>query len=266
MSRGIASAYSATAEAWPRGPDRIYGRFAEVVVGRSPVPLEGGRVLDVGAGTGAASRVALAVGAASVVAVDVAFGMLACDAPQRPPGVVGDALALPFAAWTFDAAVAAFSLNHLTDPASGLREMARVTRPRGAILAAAFGDGDDHPVKAAVEQALVAWGWAPPPWYVTVQVEAAPRLAAPQACLAAATAAGLDATVDVVRVSFPDLDARQLVATRLGLAQYDPFVASLPASDRTALVGTAVAALGEAVPPLMRSVLVLAAVRPGAGG
>lgn len=266
MSGGIAAAYSATAHAWRRGPDRIYGRLAEVVVDRSPVPLVGGRVLDVGAGTGAASRAALAAGAAAVVAVDVAFGMVACDAPQRPPGVVGDALALPFTAWAFDAAVAAFSLNHLTDPASGLREMARVTRPGGALLAAAFGDDDGHPVKAAVEREAVRWGWAPAPWYETLQVEAAPRLATPRACLAAATAAGLDARVEVVQVPFPNLDARQLVAIRLGLAQYEPFVASLSPPDRQALVAAVVAALGEPVPPLVRSVLVLAAVTPGAGG
>ena len=43
-------------------------------------------------------------------------GMLAHDAGRRPPAVAGDALALPFAAGAFDAAVAAFSLNHLSRP------------------------------------------------------------------------------------------------------------------------------------------------------
>ena len=64
--------------------------------------------------------------------------MLAHQATARPPAVVGDALALPFAPSAFDAAVAAFSLNHLSDPAAGLREMARVTRPGGAVLGATY--------------------------------------------------------------------------------------------------------------------------------
>ena len=171
------SAYSATGAAWQRGPGRIYDRLAAVLVDRAPVPLRGGRVLDVGAGTGAASRAVLAAGAASVVAVDAALGMLAHEAEDRPPAAVGDARALPFPARCFDGAVAAFSLNHIADPAAGLREMARVTRPGGPLLASAYAADDTHPVKAAVEAALTARGWEAEPWYVTVREDTAPRLA-----------------------------------------------------------------------------------------
>ena len=258
---GVASAYSVTGAAWQRGPGRIYDRLAEVLLARSPVPVDGGRVLDVGAGTGAATRAALAAGAAAVIAVDAAVGMLAHGAVRRAPAVAGDALALPFTAGAFDAAVASFSLNHLTDPARGLREMARVTRPGGALLASSYAADDDHPVKVAVEAALADYGWEPEGWYATVKAEAMYLLATVDACAAAANAAGLEAVVEPVRVAFPDLDAHDLVAWRLGMAQHAPFVSRLAPSQQDAVVTDALARLGEAVPPLVRSILIVSSVR-----
>lgn len=262
MTAGLALAYSTTAGEWQRGPGPIYDRLAEVVVSRSPVPLRGRAVLDVGAGTGAASRAALAAGATRVIALDAAIGMLAHDAVRRPPAVVGDARALPFARWSFDAAVAAFSLNHLADPAAGLREMARVTRSGEALVAAAYAVDDTHPVKSAVEAALAARGWSPEPWYTSLRTEAAPMLATPEGCAAAAAAAGLDARVEAVRVPFLDLDVDDLVAWRLGLAQHAPFVARLPAEERQAVASEAAARLGDTLAPLERSILVLSALSP----
>lgn len=255
-----AAAYSATGALWECGPSRIYDRLAAVLVGRSPVPLAGRRVLDVGAGTGAASRAALAAGAADVVALDAAYGMLAHHADVRPAAVVGDILALPFPASTFGASVAAFSLNHLEDPVAGLRELARVTGPGGTVLAATYAEGDDHPVKAAVSAALAARGWAPDPWYRSMMTRIVPLLASPERFAAAAGAAGLDADVQAVRVPFPELDAMDLVAWRLGMVQHAPFVADLPDAERRAVVADALALLGDEPTPLVRSVLVLTAV------
>lgn len=257
-----AAAYSATGASWQQGPARIYDRLAEVLLAHSPVPLHGCRVLDVGAGTGAASRAALAAGAASVVAVDAAFGMLAHDAGRRPPAAVGDALSLPYSASAFDATVAAFSLNHLTAPVGGLLEMARVAHSGGAVLASVYAADDTHPVKAAVEEALTARGWASEPWYQVVRDQAVPQLATAEGCAAALRAAGLDGDVEPVRVPFPHLDAHDLVAWRLGLAQHAPFVAQLSPGDRQAVARDAVARLGDAVPPLVRSMLVLHAIKP----
>ena len=258
-----AAAYSTTGSRWERGPGPIYDRLAEVLVGRSPVGVDGGSALDVGAGTGAATRALLAAGAARVVAVDAAAGMLAHDAALRPPAVVGDALALPFAAASFRVTVAAFSLNHLADPAAGLAEAARVTTSGGAVLASAYAADDVHPVKAAVEDALAALGWKPEPWYEALRATAAPKLATVDACRTAAAAAGLDAEVAAVRVGFPDLGATELVAWRLGLAQHAPFVASLPGdADRAAVAADAAARLGDGWPPLERSFMVVAAVIP----
>jgi ubiquinone/menaquinone biosynthesis C-methylase UbiE len=64
------------------------------------------------------------------IAMDLSFGMLAWDAAARPLGAVADIRALPLAAQSADDAVAAFVLNHVTDPSGGLGELARVTRRR----------------------------------------------------------------------------------------------------------------------------------------
>ena len=262
LTGALAAAYSTTAGAWQQGPGRIYDRLAEVLVTGSPVPLTGTRVLDVGAGTGAASRAALAAGAGEVVAMDAAFGMLAHHAADRPPAVVGDVVSLPFADSVFDAAVAAFSLNHLTEPAAGLREMARVTRRGGALLVASYAADDAHPVKAAVEAALGARGWTPEPWYVSMRADATAKLATVDHGRSAAVAAGLDPSVDEIQVPFPDLDAHDLVAWRLGLAQHAPFVARLPGAEQDAIAADAVARLGARPPTLIRSVLVVRAISP----
>ncbi|HEX6394512.1 MAG TPA: methyltransferase domain-containing protein [Acidimicrobiales bacterium] len=261
MTTDAAAAYSVTGGAWQEGPGRIYDRLAEVLAARCPVPLKGCRVLDVGAGTGAVTRAVLGAGASGVVAIDVALGMLAYDAARRPPAVVGDAVALPFDRSTFDAAVAAFSLNHLAAPADGLREMARVTRPGGALLAAAYATDDTHPVKAAVEDALAARGWSPQPWYAALRTEVTPLMATVEGCAAAAKGAGLDARVELIRVPFPELDRSHLIDWRLGMAQHAPFLTRLSPDDRAAVSADALARLGDATEPLVRSILVLQAIR-----
>src|SRR5207245_2821241 len=65
----MAAAYAQGAQAWAEGPTRIYERLARVLVDFSPVPLAGRLVLDLGSGTGAGSRAAIAAGA-RVIAAD----------------------------------------------------------------------------------------------------------------------------------------------------------------------------------------------------
>lgn len=112
-----------------------------------------------------------------------------------------------------------------------------------------------------MRDALAARGWAPEPWYAALGVNALPLLATAERCADAATAAGLVAHVDPRRVTFPELDTRDLIAWRLGLAQHAPFVATLSQDERDAIVVDALARLGEVPPPLVRSVIVLAAVK-----
>src|SRR5687767_7852362 len=119
----VGDAYSATGAAWQVGPGRVYDRLAEVLVDLSPVPLAGRLVLDVGAGTGAASR-AIARAGGRPVAVDLALGMLAVDRRRRPPGAVADGRRLPLATDSCGAVVAAFSFNHVPDPQRAFGEAA----------------------------------------------------------------------------------------------------------------------------------------------
>lgn len=106
---------------------------------------EGMRVLDVGCGP-ATDTLALAerVGpTGSVVGVDHDAAMVA-DAERRAASAglagrvshrAGDAQALPFDEAVFDAARCERLFLHLADPGAAMRELARVVRPGGRVVA-----------------------------------------------------------------------------------------------------------------------------------
>ncbi len=98
----------------------------------------GQRVLDVGCGPGAlTSELVARVGAASVAAVDPSPPFVEA-ARERHPGVdvrQASAEALPFDDGAFDAALAQLVVHFMPDPVAGLREMARVTRQGGVVVA-----------------------------------------------------------------------------------------------------------------------------------
>lgn len=107
----------------------------------------GQRVLDVGSGPGALTgELVRRVGAERVTAVDPSPPFVEA-VRQRHPGVqVRRARAedLPFADGEFDAALAQLVVHFMSDPLLGLSEMARVTRPGGAVVACVWdhaGDG-----------------------------------------------------------------------------------------------------------------------------
>jgi ubiquinone/menaquinone biosynthesis C-methylase UbiE len=257
-TESVAGAYSAVAEAWTGGPSRLYDRLADVLVGASTVPLRGASVLDLGSGTGAGSRAALAVGA-RVVAVDLAIGMLRVDQGQRPPATVGDLRALPFASGTFDVALAPFSLNHLVEPAAGVSEAARVIRSGGMLLASTYAADDDHPARAAVDQALRDLGWRPPAWYLEVKA-AMTSWGTVDRATAAIERGGMEPRfVEYRCVGFPELGTLELVAWRLGMAHTAPFVGQLAPRERDGLVERSVALLGAHPTTLIRRVLLIGA-------
>jgi demethylmenaquinone methyltransferase/2-methoxy-6-polyprenyl-1,4-benzoquinol methylase len=101
----------------------------------------GMRALDVATGTG---KVAHGLWRAvqpggSVTAVDFAEGMLAMARRRNPatPGlefVQGDALALPVADGSFDAATIAFGMRNLADYHQGFAELRRAVQPGGRVV------------------------------------------------------------------------------------------------------------------------------------
>jgi demethylmenaquinone methyltransferase/2-methoxy-6-polyprenyl-1,4-benzoquinol methylase len=105
----------------------------------------GSRVLDVATGTGdLALELARRVGPdGEVVGSDFAEGMLErarTKLAQRAPGAIrphfewADAMELPYASDSFDAATVGFGARNFDDLARGLAEMARVVRPGGRVV------------------------------------------------------------------------------------------------------------------------------------
>jgi demethylmenaquinone methyltransferase/2-methoxy-6-polyprenyl-1,4-benzoquinol methylase len=114
------------------------------VAARLAGPAAGGVALDVATGTGDLATALLEVaGVSRVVGIDFSEKMLAVGRQKlrgsrfgdRVSLVTSDALALPFPDKTFDCVTSAFLLRNLADLRQGLREMRRVTRVGGRVVA-----------------------------------------------------------------------------------------------------------------------------------
>jgi SAM-dependent methyltransferase len=242
--------------------------LAALAVAALPRPLTGVLVLDLGAGTGAASR-CIARAGGRPVAIDAAPGMLrravsdhAAISLGRLPAIAGTAEALPCRAWSFGGAVAAFSLNHLEQPEVALREVRRVLRPQGVCIATTFRRSPPHPAKACIDEVARAFGFRPPAWHEWATAFE-PATAEPDLLARCAATAGLvEVRVREVRAETGVDSAADLVRWRLGMAHLAPFVASLPPITRTRLVAAATAALGPAPQPWRPVVLILSCRTP----
>jgi SAM-dependent methyltransferase len=130
-----------------------YGRF----MGQFSEPLAvqfaeyagvraGQRAVDVGCGPGALTAPLVdRLGADAVAAIDPSEPFVEA-ARERFPGVdvrAGDAEHLPFADDDFDVALAQLVVLFMTDPATGLLEMRRVTRPGGVVAACVWDHAGD---------------------------------------------------------------------------------------------------------------------------
>jgi SAM-dependent methyltransferase len=106
-----------------------FADFADVAPGQT--------VLDVGCGSGVLTEeLAQRVGASNVAGVDPSPMLQA--SVERVPGAdlrTGGAESLPWEDGSFDAALAQLVVHFMDDPAAGVDEMARVTRPGGIVAA-----------------------------------------------------------------------------------------------------------------------------------
>lgn len=95
-----------------------------------------GRVLDLASGTGDLAADLTKAGH-EVIAGDFTFEMLHAGRSRYEEHAVtpvtADALRLPFAPESFDAATVAFGVRNFSDPVEGLREIRRSLRPGGVL-------------------------------------------------------------------------------------------------------------------------------------
>jgi SAM-dependent methyltransferase len=142
-SSPASSTYAATdGAAYDRFIGRWSRRLADAVAPLAE-PLPEGSLLDVGCGTGSmALALAERYPEREVVGIDVADPYLDYAA-QRPGGaairfVREDAYGMSFADAAFAAAYGLLLLNFVPEPLRAVREMRRVTRRGGAVLAAGW--------------------------------------------------------------------------------------------------------------------------------
>ena len=106
-------------------------------------PRPGNRILDVGCGEGQAEVAIgrLQISQVRLVGVDLVFSKVLAASKetashnQRVLFAAGDAARLPFRDGSFDSIYSIAVLQHLTDFETAVAEFARVTRPRGRVLA-----------------------------------------------------------------------------------------------------------------------------------
>lgn len=138
--------YDHVADIYDRVRTEFHGRPAADLLG-AMAPPAGGRILDVGTGTGAAALAAIeAVGAEGlVVGLDPSLEMLS-RARDRGVGrlVAGQAVDLPFRNEAFDAVIASFVIFFFTRYETALFDMVRVVRPGGNVGVTTWGGTEDE--------------------------------------------------------------------------------------------------------------------------
>jgi demethylmenaquinone methyltransferase/2-methoxy-6-polyprenyl-1,4-benzoquinol methylase len=142
MFAGIAGRYDLLNHLLSGNIDKRWRRI--VAEKLRPALGENSIALDVACGTGDLSLVIAEQCGARVVGVDFCRPMLEIAARKSvgqariAPFIEGDALKLPFADASFDAATIAFGLRNLSDVGVGLRELRRILKPGGRLVILEF--------------------------------------------------------------------------------------------------------------------------------
>jgi demethylmenaquinone methyltransferase/2-methoxy-6-polyprenyl-1,4-benzoquinol methylase len=140
LFRGLPRHYDAVGAVMSFGQDPRWRRALVEAV----APAADDRVLDVATGTGMVAALLRWSAECNVVGLDQSDAMLA-RARERFAGdaavelVLGEAERLPFGDGEFDALTFTYLLRYVDDPATTLRELARVVKPGGRIASLEFG-------------------------------------------------------------------------------------------------------------------------------
>jgi demethylmenaquinone methyltransferase/2-methoxy-6-polyprenyl-1,4-benzoquinol methylase len=122
-------------------------------------PAPGAEALDLATGTGDIAF-ALAAGGARVVGLDLTPRMIELARAKRtssaaPNFLVGDMLALPFAARSFDIVTTGYGLRNVPDLTIAIDEIRRVLKPGGRVLSLDF----NRPAHPLVRSAYLLYLW-----------------------------------------------------------------------------------------------------------
>jgi SAM-dependent methyltransferase len=188
------------------------------------------RWIDVGCGNGALTELVVQRCApVEMQGIDPSEAQL--DYARLRPGArgteftLGDALALPFEAHRFDAAVMGLVIYFLPDPAQGVAEMVRVVRPGGVVATYAWdllgGGFPFEPIRDAMEALGVALPYPPS--------REASRMADLHDLWRAAGLEALETREIAVERGFADFAAFWGACTTLGTVS--PVLANMAASD-----------------------------------